>query len=605
MEIAIASGKGGTGKTLVATNLALQMKHMGLGVTYLDCDVETPNGHLFLKPQDISEETVTIKAPLWVDEERCTGCGICVDACRFNALALIKEKVLFFRELCHVCGACTLLCPEAAIVEGDRDIGTLLAGHYKGLPLHYGLLKTGEGGMTPRMIKLVKKKARGEIAILDAPPGTTCPAVETVRDSHLSLLIADPTPFGLHDLKLSVDMCRLLKKEPTVIINRAEYDSKEIKDFCHRAGLLVLGEIPYDGQIAAAYSRGELILKTLPHYGPLFADLAHKALELGKSPKRVQSIHLSSPLPTTSSSLHTEQAETIPRELVVISGKGGTGKTSLLGAFIHLAGTTVAVDCDVDAANLHLILKPDIEKKGGFSGGVLASIDTHLCTGCGNCEEYCRFGAVHRDREGSFYIEPLLCEGCGVCTWVCTEGAIQVKEAIHGQWFLSRMEQGRLAHARLGIAEENSGRLVSLNREHGAILAATQHTEDVLIDGSPGTGCPVIASLTGARYALVVTEPTVSGLHDLKRILSLTAFFSLPTGVVVNKSDINTSMTHTIKQFVQEEKLDFLGTIPYDPIITRAQMQQCPVTEYAPQDKISLTIQKIWNRVKKRMAALT
>ena len=201
------------------------------------------------------------------------------------------------------------------------------------------------------------------------------------------------------------------------------------------------------------------------------------------------------------------------KEIVVISGKGGTGKTSLTACFAALSGQSVITDCDVDAADLHLVLDPEIKRRGDFSGGVVAEIDQKKCTKCDKCKEACRFAAIEI-KEGRYYIDPVACEGCGVCKLVCQHSAVKTAPAINGQWYVSETRFGPMSHAKLGIAEENSGRLVTLVRNKAAELVSEELNNLIISDGAPGTGCPVIASLNGVDYAVIVTEPTVSGIHD-------------------------------------------------------------------------------------------
>jgi len=289
------------------------------------------------------------------------------------------------------------------------------------------------------------------------------------------------------------------------------------------------------------------------------------------------------------------------KELVVISGKGGTGKTSIAAAFASLATNAVIADCDVDASDLHLLLEPEVEESGSFVGGFLAGIAPEVCTGCGACHEACRFYAIRKEGcngETIYTVDPLSCEGCGVCKIVCEENAVELTEAVNGQWFVSKIRYGAMAHARLGMAEENSGRLVTLTRKKAERLNAERDNEQNLIDGSPGTGCPVIASLTGARYALVVTEPTVSGIHDMRRILELTEFLDIPTGVVVNKWDINPEISDEIREGALEAGAEFLGKLPYDERITQAQMQKQTIVEYAPDCEVSRAIKKLWAQIR-------
>jgi MinD superfamily P-loop ATPase len=243
-KIAISSGKGGTGKTFVATNIASILAKKGRKVRYLDCDVEEPNGHLFLKPQIDKEEDVMLLSPAEVDEEKCVNCGECAEVCHYNAIAVIKDKVLFFKELCHVCGACKIICPTDAIIEKEKKIGILRHGKSGIVDFHYALLETAEGGMSPRLVKKVKNSAGEGINILDSSPGTACPVVETVKDVDLCVLVTDPTPFGINDLKLAVAMSREVGQEPVVIVNRAEYRNDSLKEYLSSEKLEIVGEIP-------------------------------------------------------------------------------------------------------------------------------------------------------------------------------------------------------------------------------------------------------------------------------------------------------------------------------------------------------------------------
>ena len=267
------------------------------------------------------------------------------------------------------------------------------------------------------------------------------------------------------------------------------------------------------------------------------------------------------------------------KELVVISGKGGTGKTSITASFAVLAQNAVVADCDVDAADLHLILEPELQKKEQFFSGKLAAINPDKCTGCGLCEEYCRFEAVVRNEDGRYRIVPSNCEGCGVCVRFCPAGAIAFSERLCGEWMISATRSGSMAHAKLGVAAENSGKLVSTVRKNAQRLAEENKAELIIIDGPPGIGCPVIASVTGASMVLIVTEPTVSGAHDMQRVLKLTAHFGISTRVCVNKWDLNPEMTAEIEDTARENGAEVVGRVRYDVTVGQAQIAGKAIVE--------------------------
>ncbi len=272
MKIAIASGKGGTGKTTVATNLALFLSGMGRNVWYADCDVEAPNGHIFLKPHISQSRPVSIPVPK-VDETRCTGCGECGKICRYSAIVCIKKKVLTFHELCHGCGGCMLACPVEAITEVPRQIGAVEEGTADGLGFVHGKLKIGEP-MAPPLIRIVKKSVPAESeTIVDAPPGTSCPVIESVKGADYVVLVTEPTPFGLNDLKLAVQMTQELRLPFGIVINRSDIGDGRVREYADGEGVPVLLEIPEDRTIAEAYSRGEMALSLGEKYREMFSRL--------------------------------------------------------------------------------------------------------------------------------------------------------------------------------------------------------------------------------------------------------------------------------------------------------------------------------------------
>ncbi len=292
-------------------------------------------------------------------------------------------------------------------------------------------------------------------------------------------------------------------------------------------------------------------------------------------------------------------------EIVVISGKGGTGKTSLVAAFAALAHDVVLADCDVDAADLHLIVAPEVRRTQDFSGGKVARVLTDQCVGCGRCAELCRFEAVVLNGPANdvvaktYRIDPVACEGCGVCARFCPMDAIALETAINGKWFVSETRHGPLVHAALTPGEENSGKLVTLIRQEAKRIAAARGTDLIIVDGSPGIGCPVIASVTGADFALVVTEPSLSGRHDLERVLELTAHFQIPTAVCINKFDVNPKISESIEQTAECRQVPVLGRVAYDPAVTRAQLMARSVVEHG-NGSPRWQIESLWQAVVER-----
>ena len=288
------------------------------------------------------------------------------------------------------------------------------------------------------------------------------------------------------------------------------------------------------------------------------------------------------------------------KELVIISGKGGTGKTSITAAFAALAENAVLADCDVDAADLHLITGPRIERREEFRCGHEAGIRQKDCISCGACLARCRFRAVRKSEggagEANFTIDPTACEGCGVCVWSCPVKAIDFPERTSGEWFISSSRYGTLVHARLNPGAENSGKLVSIVRRQAQRIANEQHCSLILIDGPPGIGCPVIASVTGASLLLIVTEPTLSGAHDTLRVLKLARHFTIPAVVCVNKWDINPTITEQIEKEAKENNGLPAGRIRYDQLVTEALIHGKPVVELDG-SLAGVDIRLVWNLV--------
>jgi len=281
------------------------------------------------------------------------------------------------------------------------------------------------------------------------------------------------------------------------------------------------------------------------------------------------------------------------KQMCVISGKGGTGKTTIAASFASLAGNAVISDCDVDAPDLHLILKPEIKEKMEFVGSKSASINER-CTRCGICEEECRFNAIDLK---NLSVNPILCEGCGLCEFLCPEGAITLNDRISGYAYLSETRYGPMSHAKLNIAEEASGKLVTLVRENARALAEKYGRENIIIDGPPGIGCSVIASLSGVDLALIVTEPTVSGIHDLERILGVANHFGILSVVCINKYDLNEDNIKKIERHCQKNKVKVVGKISFDPIVTEAMVAGKPVVEFSD-DGAAKEIKELWESIK-------
>ncbi len=286
------------------------------------------------------------------------------------------------------------------------------------------------------------------------------------------------------------------------------------------------------------------------------------------------------------------------KELVVISGKGGTGKTSIVAAFAALAGKKVLADCDVDAADLHLVLNPGIKTRKDFSGGKKARILEDTCIACDRCMEECRFDAIRYvdNTSDTPRVDPIFCEGCAVCFRVCPANAVSFEPAVNGEWYTSSTNYGPMVHAKLGIAEGNSGKLVTLIRQEAIDIARRDNLDYVIVDGSPGIGCPVIASITGANLVLVVTEPTLSGRHDLLRVAKLTAHFRIPTVVCINKWDINPDITEQIEEEAKEHGIKVAGKIRYDSSFTEAQIMKTSVVEYTG-GAVSGDIKLLWQHI--------
>jgi len=284
------------------------------------------------------------------------------------------------------------------------------------------------------------------------------------------------------------------------------------------------------------------------------------------------------------------------KQIVIISGKGGTGKTVITGAFAALVKNKVMADCDVDAADLHLLLEPTIKERHEFRSGKTAKIDRKFCKQCGICINVCRFSAISED----FTVDPISCEGCAFCSFACSEGAIRMEENVSGEWFISDTRFGPMVHAKLGIAEENSGKLVSLVRKKAKELAERNKCDWIIVDGAPGIGCPVIASLSGIDCAVVVTEPTLSGLHDADRVINVAKHFGIIAKMIVNKYDLNIDVTRKISGYCKDNNIDLIGKIPFDKSVVEAMVEGKTIIEY-PNGKAKEEIINLWERIREKI----
>lgn len=284
------------------------------------------------------------------------------------------------------------------------------------------------------------------------------------------------------------------------------------------------------------------------------------------------------------------------KQIVVISGKGGTGKTILTASFAAIAENKIMADCDVDAADLHLLLAPNINERYLFKSGKTAVINNDTCNACGKCAELCRFEAISKD----YTVDSIACEGCSFCSFVCPVGAIKMQENITGEWFISSTRFGPMVHAKLGIAEENSGKLVTLVRNKAKELAERDNLDWVIIDGSPGIGCPVIASISGVDTALIVTEPTMSGLHDADRVIRVAKHFNVPVKLVINKYDLNSEMTGKIEEYCLKNDIKVVGKIGFDEQIVKAMVEGKTIVEHVKNETTEM-IKGIWQNLKEEI----
>ncbi len=595
-KIVIASGKGGTGKTTVAINFATFLADGGKNkVMLLDCDVEAPNDNLFINAIFDKVKDVEVVAPK-VDTNRCTLCGKCVSVCNYNAIAKVKDQILIFNELCHSCGACGYLCPQEAINMQLKKIGTVeLSSNNKPFSFGQGTLSIGES-LAPMVIKHLKSEIKDDvITLLDASPGTTCPVVKTMEDADYCLLVTEPTPFGLNDLKLAAALSQKLKIPTGIIINRSYGQDEIIQDFAKESNIPIVGKIPFSFEYAKSYSVGKVLINHFSELKDIFETIFENMQKYKQVPN-VSSIKEHDIKKEDDLFQNISEQASNYKEIVVISGKGGTGKTTITSALASLLENIVITDNDVDASNLYLLSNPKTLLSKDFVGGKKGIIDQTLCIKCGKCFSICHFDAIKKEND-SFVIDEIGCEGCGFCFHVCREKAIAMNEAISGKWYISNSDFGPFSHAKLGIGEENSGKLVSLVREHARNLAEKNNAKLVLSDGPPGTGCPVISSVTGVDLILIVTEPTKSGIHDLTRALELAKHFRIPSRIIINKYDLNLNLCQEIKELSKLYDTSVIGEIPFDKTVYDALMKKKRIMEIKT-GKAYDAILALWDKLK-------
>lgn len=506
-----------------------------------------------------------------IDENKCTACGKCVKFCNYNALTLVAKHVLLFEELCHSCNVCSYICPENAISHRPVETGKIHSVK-AGLPfeLSWGELAIGQV-QAPDIIRELRNELDADsINILDSSPGCGCAVRETLAGTDVVILVTEPTPFGLNDLRLAAELSLQLGLPTGIIINKSDGCDRIIEDFSQESGVPVLARIPFDRKYAETYSKGEILYEKHPEIKTFMEDLCGKIKALVKTAPPPPKYNFEQEVKISGKEFVKALADRKTTETVMISGKGGTGKTTVCASLAALRPGNVFFDADVDASNLPILLKEEKIATRKFTSGAKAFIDYDKCACCALCAELCRFKAVHRSQDGTYRVVPEACEGCGLCEIACPAGAIEMVPADTGYLHLSESRYGKLAHAFLNIGEENSGKLVSEVRKLSSAVAANEKTPQILGDGSPGVGCPVIAAMTGCKLAVAVTEPTVSGVHDLKRVLKLAAHFDITPCVIINKADINKEQTAQIKDFCHNNKLEVLGEIPFDEAVGRA-----------------------------------
>jgi MinD superfamily P-loop ATPase len=397
---------------------------------------------------------------------------------------------------------------------------------------------------------------------------------------------------------LALDLCAQLHKPCGVIINRSDDNDQLIEDLAARYHVPVIGKIPFKREYARACSDGLILTQEFPELSAgVISSFSHLLSDSAIPVVRAEKVVVQGECRTQAAS-EISQKHDDDQELTILSGKGGTGKTSVAGAFISLAGSLVAADCDVDAANLRLLMNDRVLYSERACLGSEAVIDQNKCIKCGKCYEGCRFDAIDFDSQSNRYtVNDLNCEGCGLCLEVCPVKAIGEKRAETGSLMLSESARGRLVHAKLSAAAENSGKLVTMVRNLAFATLAEQNKEWLLVDGPPGTACPAIASVTGSDRVVLVTEPTIAAVHDLERIIKLVRHFGLKPEIIINKVDINPTYARKIKDLADTAGYKVLGEIPFDETVKEAIKAGVPIVDFND-GPASQALKNIWTKVK-------
>jgi MinD superfamily P-loop ATPase len=601
LKVVICSGKGGTGKTTLALSMAWTLgraEGFSLPVKLLDCDVEEPNCHLFLRGNYDTLMPVLAEKPVF-DMQLCNGCGRCSNKCRYNAIAVVKGKPLVFNDLCHSCGVCGVICPRDAISLKAIAIGEVLAdNNHRPFSFMFGRLNVGES-QSPMVIgEMLKHALPDGLNIIDGPPGTACNTVKAIAAADKVILVTEPTPFGANDLALALDLCAQLQKPCAIVINRSDSNDQLIENLAESYQVSVVGKIPFKREYARACSDGLILTEEFPELRAGVISSFSRLLSEAAVPLTVKyETEARGECRVASASADTQKSDNY-QEITVLSGKGGTGKTTVTGAFVALADSLVAADCDVDAANLRLIMNEKILYTERACLGSEAVIDQRKCTKCDKCFEACRFGAIDFDKQADRYsVNALNCEGCGLCIEICPAKAISEKRAETGSLMLSESTRGQLVHAKLAPAAENSGKLVSMVRSLAFAIVDQQQKEWLLVDGPPGTACPAIASVTGSDRVILVTEPTIAAVHDLERIIKLVRHFGLKPEIIINKVDINPTYARKIRDLADNAGYKILGEIPFDDTVKEAIKAGVPVVDFND-GPASQALRTIWNKIK-------